>query len=97
MASTATWSKHRCSESCLYARGPICTCSCGGARHGRGLADDYEAPDAANMFSDEDAAEHTRRHAPQHATPTTGRSWGASRPSADGFQADLWGLLARGE
>lgn len=27
---------HRCDDRCLYARGPECTCSCGGMNHGRG-------------------------------------------------------------
>lgn len=28
--------KHACNDACLYAKGPTCVCSCGGAGHGTG-------------------------------------------------------------
>lgn len=28
----------RCDDRCMYAKGPDCVCSCGGANHGRGFA-----------------------------------------------------------
>jgi hypothetical protein len=28
----------RCDDRCMYAKGPDCVCSCGGANHGKGYA-----------------------------------------------------------
>jgi hypothetical protein len=28
--------KHHCDDRCIYATGPVCVCSCGGAGHGTG-------------------------------------------------------------
>lgn len=34
-----TYSEHReCNDACMFARGPVCDCSCGGANHGGGFS-----------------------------------------------------------
>mgnify|MGYP001560081346 CR=1 FL=1 len=39
----STSDKHRCNDACMFATGPVCTCSCSGANHGLGYLIKLEA------------------------------------------------------